>query len=126
MASPILGIRICAVLFLIFPFLTCALVTRQQSSYDFASCSPDQQDQVNGYLDDMQELAKAAIGPSEASKAGNSWYKAWWGTDEQGALLSEKINTRYEKLSVWKTNKGTSRTFTCSGTATCCSAGVFE
>ena len=126
MASSILIIRICAALVLIFPFLAFALEPRQQSSYNFDSCSQDQQNQVDGYLDDMQALAKAAIGPSEATNAGNSWYKAWWGEDEQGALRNEKINTRYEKLSVWKTNKGSSRTFTCSGTATCCSAGVFE
>ena len=118
-------LRICAALCLIFPLLTFALETRQQSSYNFDGCSQDHQNSINDDLDDMQELAKAAVGPSEASQAGNSWYKAWWGTYEQGALLNEKINTRYHKSSVWKTNKGTSRTFTCGGTANCCRAGVY-
>lgn len=117
--------RICAALLIVSPLLSFALEPRQQSSYGFESCSQTQQNNVDDYLDDMQELAKAATGPSEATNAGNSWYKAWWGTYESGALLSEKINTRYEKLSIWKTNKGTARTFSCDDSSTCCQAGVF-
>lgn len=118
--------RICTALIIVTPLLAFALQPRQQSSYNFdGTCSQDQQNSVGDYLDDMQDLAKAATGPSEASNAGNSWYKAWWGTYESGMLLNEKINTRFEKLSVWKTNKGTSRTFSCDDDSECCNRGIF-
>ena len=109
------------------PIFASVLEPRQQSPYDFSGCSQDQKNMIEGYLDDVQELAKAAVGPSEATKAGNYWYRAWWGTYNPNVemLLNEKINTRYEKLSVWKSNKGTSRTFACNPEATCCDSGVF-
>ena len=115
--------------FVIFalPIVAGELESRQQSSYDFSGCTPDQQHKIDGYLDDVQELAKAAIGPSEATKAKNHYYKAWWGTYDAKAkmLVDERINTRYEKLSRWKSNTGTSRTFVCDPKAICCNAGVF-
>ena len=110
------------------PIIAGGLESRQKSSYDFSGCTQDQQHKIDGYLDDVQELAKAAIGPSEATKAKNHYYKAWWGTYDAKAkmLLDEKINTRYEKLSRWKSNKGSFRTFLCDPKAFCCNAGVYE
>ena len=104
------------------------LVPRQQTAYDFRGCDAGQQTSIDNVLDDMQELAKAAIAPSEATNAGQDWYKAWWGTydsNKKGMLVDEKINTRYEKLAAFKNRKAKGTTFACDTTATCCNAGVF-
>lgn len=104
---------------------TSPLTPRQQSAYDFRGCSIEQQTSIDNMLDDVQELARAATGPSEASNAGQDWYKAWWGTNDGKMLQDEKINTRFEKLAAFKKRLGTGTTFACEPNAFCCTQGVF-
>lgn len=103
------------------------LISRQETGYHFRDCSLDEQKSIESSLDDMQELARAAIGPSEASNAGQDWYKAWWGTYDSGRvgmLQNEKINTRFEKLAAFK-KAGRGTTFVCdrSSSSFCCKKG---
>ena len=104
---------------------TTPLIPRQESRYQFVRCSAEQQKSIESSLDDMQELARAAIGPSEASNAGQDWYKAWWGTfnsSEVGMKLNEKINTQFEILASFK-RRNTGTVFSCDQDQSCCKMG---
>ena len=92
----------------------------------FRSCSADQEEKIDRYLDDMQELARAAIIPSETPKASFDYWRAWWGeyNSSEARIKNDVIHRRYEKLSGWKHYEGKERTFSCNFNAACCSAGV--
>ena len=94
----------------------------------FRSCSADQEEKIDRYLDDMQELARAAIIPSETPKASFDYWRAWWEeyNSSEARIKNDVIHRRYEKLSGWKHYEGKERTFSCNFNAACCNAGVAE
>lgn len=92
----------------------------------FSSCSTDQKERTDRYLNNVQELARAAIVPSETPEASFDYWRAWLGdySSSEARIKNEVIHSRYEKLSEWKHYAGKERIISCNCNAACCSAGA--
>jgi len=78
---------------------------------------------IQNSLKDMQDLAFAAVGASEASLH-SAAQLAWFGAEDGQRVTMEKINTRYTKMANFLSNVPVKDVhFDCSSPNQCCNAG---
>ena len=75
----------------------------KRHSYSFVGCDAGQQNIINEVLDDMEALAAAAVQNSEAGIP-SAGYEAWFGDGSGQKISDENVNTRFHKLSIFKTS----------------------
>jgi hypothetical protein len=103
------------------PIRHSALEDRARNTYTFKNCSPQDQQQLEDALDDMQTLAQAAVRYSEPTNPDPA-FRAWFGDGDGVRITDQTINLRYEKFAAFKTNvPKKSVTLDCDREARCCS-----
>ena len=97
----------------------------KRHSYSFVGCDAGQQNIINEVLDDMEALAAAAVQNSEAGIP-SAAYEAWFGDGSGQKISDENVNTRFHKLSIFKTSVPKKDVaFDCTEKSPCCSLGAY-
>ena len=97
----------------------------KRHSYSFVGCDAGQQNTINEILDDMQDLAAAAARNSEGGIP-SAAYEAWFGDGSGQKVSNENVNTRFHKLSIFKTSVPKKDVaFDCTEKSPCCSLGLY-
>ncbi|OCL01632.1 hypothetical protein AOQ84DRAFT_383527 [Glonium stellatum] len=116
--------------FRLWPFLVLCSSTlaspllEKRHSYSFVGCDSGQQNAINEILDDMEALATAAVKNSE-SGAPSAAFTAWFGDGTGQKISNENINTRFHKISIFKTSVPKKDVaFDCTEQSPCCKSGA--